>query len=130
MEYIKEHKKLFSIFVTAGIIEVLAAIFFGPILSGLLLSLEAVSLYLYLFVRQSEQVLQPKDGLSELRNIILGFVIAAIILCIPSIIYGAFRFYGVELEWLRGLANITSGMQKIAAPMLLVLVVEYKRKDS
>lgn len=131
MTFFKEHKLLIGVFLFAGVVDLLAAVLHGPILSGLLLSLQTFALYLWLSFRASEQVLRPQDGLTGLRYIILGFILAALIFSIPSIIYSIFRLMGIdtEFEWLRGMANITGGLSKIAAPILLVLVFEYTNKD-
>lgn len=129
MKFIRKHYKLFIIVFIALIVDLFAALFVSPILSGLLLSLQTLVLYTWLFFRASRQVLQPQDGLSGLRWIILTFIVVALVFSIPSIIYTAFRFMGIEYEWLRGITNVTGGLSKIAAPILLVLVFEYKQES-
>lgn len=129
MSFILKHKKLFIVVFVALIIDLIIAVWVSTILSGLLLSLQTLSLYTWLFFRASQQVLRPQDGLSGLRWIILTFIVMALVFSIPGIIYSTFRLFGLEYEWLRSVANVTSGLSRIAAPILLVLVFEYKSES-
>lgn len=129
MSFIKEHQRPITIFLASVGVLTIANYFLGPVFAGLFLSTATFFLFIYLFIRASQQVLQPKDGLTGLRYIILWFIVGAAVFSIPSIVYAISRLVGLELEWLRNATGITGGLSKIAAPILLALVFEYKQKE-
>lgn len=130
MTFFQKHKKLIIVLIVALLLDLITALIGFPVLSGLFLALQTSVLYIWLFYRASEQVLLPKDGLTGLRYIILSFILAALIFSIPSIVYTSCRLLGFEYEWLRGVVNVTGGLSRIAAPILLVLVFEYRDSDN
>jgi hypothetical protein len=84
----------------------------------------------YLIPKQVAEVLRPKDWLTGLRWQILLLLIASVITSIPASTYTILRYYGTDSALLREISLITNNVSGLAIIVLLVLIFNYKRKDS
>ncbi len=92
-----------------------------------------VSLSIYMFFlapKQFNEVLRPKDGITNLRKIILTLLIVTILTSIPPTVYQFYRMTGHEYTFLRNLSTILSQASKLGTTILLVMVYTYRRKDT
>lgn len=84
----------------------------------------------YLIPKQVAEVLRPKDWLTGLRWQILILLIANIATSIPASAYTILRYYGTDSPMLREVSLITNNVSGLAIIILLLLIFNYKRKDT
>lgn len=84
----------------------------------------------YLIPKQVTEVLRPKDWLTGLRWQILLLLIANVITSIPASAYTILRYYGTDSPLLREISLVTNNVSGLVIIILLVLIFNYRRKDS
>lgn len=98
-------------------------------LTGLIIGIVTILVYLHVCYKQMYEVLSPKDWLTRLRWLILLSLLTAVLGFAPALIYQFCRAFGIDAEGLRNFANITGNISRLAGAVFIELVFNYKRKS-
>lgn len=83
----------------------------------------------YIIPKQFQEVLRPRDWLTQLRYIILLLFIFSVVAAIPALAYQFLRVFGHQNSALQNTASIFRNLSALANSVLLVLLYNYKAKD-